>query len=266
MNEAANMNNDMGRSFFKFGIIALIVTAVLFIGKSLVGYERVTYYATIDNCTVRTWSNYRRMSRGSKTFYYISVSHTKTDTEVSIDFDKLYDLDEDYDIYSEGIDTEEEMLFRCEVPYMYYRKFENYRGSKVTFYKDTDGIYFPVFSVDSDRASAERAYRMLVPPYHWYLLYAIGALVGLVSIYLGIQAKRAANSYSELTTPYQQPFGQQNQQPFGQQQYQQPFGQQSHTQINTPEDALSYMATQRIRREKMEERMERRNRSRYRRF
>lgn len=262
MNEAARMNGDMSRSYLKIGIIVLLVTAVIFIGKTLVGYERVTYYATMDNCTVTTKAKTVRMSRGNRTFYYVRVTHLKGAGDVSIDFDKLYDLDEDYDIYNDSIeDSEEELLFYCEVPYSYYKKFENYHNGTVTFYKDTDGIYYPVYSVDCTRAEAEHAYRQLAPPYGWYLLYALALMFGLLCFYLSIHAKRASDTYNELTTPYQHPFQQMQQgQPMQPTQMGQPM------QINTPEDALSYMATERIRREKAQERAShyRRGRNRYR--
>lgn len=233
MHETIERTEKMSRSFFRFGIIVLAVALIIFLSKSLFGYEKVKMAETLSDCRVSTYSKKTRQYRGSTTYYYLRIEHKVDGSDTSIDFDKLYDPDEDYDVFKDSADGAEwETVFWSDVPYMFYRSFRDYDQSNVTFYTTEGGRLFPVYTPSCGKAEAERQYRRFEPPYLWYMFYGLALIAGIISLYMGYQCKKTAQNYQENRV-YQQPVS-----------------------FESTEDALAAMAVQRIRREKADKELE----------
>ena len=238
MNEAQRINNDIGRTSTTAGLIVLGIVLVVFLYNSLTGYVKVTKDDTYDNCTVNTWHEQRRNSKGGTyNVYYLKI-YQEVSKYADIDFNDLYKTEEplDQDIYNSKEIIEKNDLFFGEVPYLYYSKFNDYDSKKITIFKTDWGRSFPVYKQNCSAAEAEREYRRLDPPIFWYTAYGACIMLALVLISAGKKAKRTANNYSENFIYENKP-----------------------DTFSTTEDALAAMATMRIRREKAEMRNSRRN-------
>lgn len=238
MNEAQRINNDIGRSNTRAGLIVLGIVLVVFLYNSLTGYVKVTKDDTYDNCTVNTWHEQHRNSKGGTyNVYYMRIYQEVSKHDV-FDFSELYKNEDKLseDIYDQAQTIEENELFYGRVPYLYYSKFNDYNSNKVTMFKTDWGRSFPVYKQNCSAAEAEREYRRLDPPTLWYTAYGAGILLGLILLSCGKNAKRTANNYSDNVLYEKKP-----------------------DNVATTEDALAAMATMRIRREKAEMRNSRRN-------
>ena len=200
MNSVEQMNKNLSRSSAKAGIFFIGLAVLVFLLKSFTGYTNVTKVGTYDKCSVITYSEEYRSSRGgSYRVYYMEISQ-KVDKELETDFSKIYEDPENYNIFEESEknsdgDVEEKVLFKRTVPYLMYRKFDSYDLDKVTLYKTSWGRIFPVDKPSCGRAEAERIYRLYDPPVLWYAFYAGNIILGLILLSTARKSKKTAENY-----------------------------------------------------------------------
>ena len=258
MNNNQNINKEMSRSFVKFGLFIIALTAVVFLAKTFaLGYYKVRLYDTYENCTVSTSTKTVRGSKGStKTKYYVKVvckdpellAKNKADTQEGEEASqkesrmkvKINYEDHNSNKSDNDEDAEEEVLFSGYVSRAYYKHFLNYDDSKIAMYTTDWGRHFPVWDRNCSVTEAEKQYRQLDPPVLWQTLYCFGLGVGLFSLIMGIKAKKTSTNYSNDRV-YESEF-----------------------RFENTEDALVGMAHARIQREKADEYRRRHNR--YRRY
>ena len=239
MNNNQNINRELSKSYFKFGLVVICITLAVFAYKSFFGYRDVRMYETYDNCTVTTSSKQHRGSKGAMiTTYYVKVvcedpaivSSEADDTdEETQPKESRMKVNINYNSESDSEKEDKAVLFSDHVPYEYYKLFRNYNSSKVTMYTTDWGRHYPVSTVDCDKAKAERDYRKLDPPTGTQFLLGIFGAIGLLNIFLGLKSKSVADNYSSDRV-YVPDFA-----------------------FKDKEDALAGMAHARIQREKEEE-------------
>ena len=86
----------------------------------------------------------------------------------------------------------------------YYKKFQRYSSSKVTFYKakcEHNGLaslasiredgweWFPTYKLDCDEREAEREFRSIYPPTNWQIVYVVLLLIAILGTGYGIRSK-----------------------------------------------------------------------------
>ena len=238
MNAAEEVNQSLNRSLFKAGVVIIAITVVIFLVKSVFGYTNVTKVDTFNDCKVHVFTEEIRSVRVTRgKMYFIQIDH-KENKELDVDFGKIYEDPENYNVFKETEKTDSNnneyvTIYSGSIPYWVYRKFRDYNSGKVTFYKTSWGRAFPVYNPSCGKAEAERVYRRLDPPVLWYILYIIGFGIGFSLIKGAKKSKRAADNYSDGKV-YEAPF-----------------------QFESVEDAMAEMARQRIRAEKQEMNMRR---------
>lgn len=191
-----NINRGMSRSFFKFGIVILLIAAGLFTYKNFSGYTKVTKVTTYENCKVSTWAGYNTISGGNE--YHIKAVKVER-TKASVDIDRLYN-DEEYDVYNDSASVEKatKVLYDGTVSWSHTKHFLNYDQNRLTVYKTDKGREFPVYVVNCDEKEAEREFRRIDPPTRWYILYGILTVIGVLCFINAFrQAKVAKNFENE---------------------------------------------------------------------
>lgn len=165
------------------GLWALGLLVVLFGFKYFMGYYEVEYAGTFDNCSVEAYEHIGearsdRLGQGrlSNTHYYV--------VEITC--------------------PEPELHYKIMVEKSYYKKFQRYSSSKVTFYKAKcehnylgslasireDGWeWFPTYKLDCDEREAEREFRSIYPPTNWQIVYVVLLLIAILGTGYGIRSK-----------------------------------------------------------------------------
>lgn len=186
-NEKARMSSDISRFFYAAGIILLTAVLVTLLWKTFSGYVKLTLVGTEDGCRVSTDHRQFKGGRYTVDHYFVTVERKISSYPAAIDFKKLYGLED-----GEELDTTEdgewETIYHDEVGSGYYKLFEDYSGSRLTFYQDEDGYVFPVSMPGSDSRAAEKDHRKLgylYAPFGWYVFYVLGLCGGIYCICCG---------------------------------------------------------------------------------
>ncbi|MBR1864680.1 MAG: hypothetical protein IJ806_11405 [Ruminococcus sp.] len=174
MNEAERINRQFSKSFLRNGIIILTALLLLFVYKSVKGYEKVTEFKTVAGCSIKTEIKVIHNSKGrDSNVYYVTVDC-----------------------------PQESLHFKASVTKSYFRAFQNYRADYVSFFKNENGQYFPTYRLNCSLHEAEREYRAIEEPILWYILYGVILVIGLINVSVGLSARRTKQNYTgERTVP-----------------------------------------------------------------
>ena len=191
--QVRKFERSMVRSNLTAAIIIILIVAVVAAAKSINGYTKVEYYETYDDCKITTEAN----GSGKSRHYKLTISQRKT-AEVNYDFNKMHESKEGFENFNyDELAPEDEYveLYSHNVSARCYEYFRTYSSPKVTMFRTSWGSIFPVGKVNCTPAEAERFYRMIDPPYHWYIAYIIGIVISLALIKMALSSKKTADNY-----------------------------------------------------------------------
>lgn len=170
-NYAVEVNSSVSKFYKTIGIIIVVITAALFLFKTIFGYTKMVYLGdyelTIDYEVGKSTAigKFHDSKDGSDAFY---VHFTNLDEGLNF---VVGGEDEWYDYYT------------------YFSKLG--KQAHLSVFSTPDG-YFTAYESNCSKSKAEREYRKINKPGGWYLLYIIGFTLGIAVLSIGIKANKTA--------------------------------------------------------------------------
>ena len=170
-NYAAEVNSSVAKFYKTIGIIIIVLTAVLFLWKTIFGYTKMVYIGDYDlNIDYNTGKStaigeIHDSKDGSDAFY---VHFTNLDKGLNF---VVGGEDEWYDYY------------------IYFSKLG--KQAYLSVFSTPNG-YFTAYESECSRSKAEREYRKINKPGGWYLLYIIGFTLGIAVLSISVKANKTA--------------------------------------------------------------------------